>query len=428
MLEGRQMYNLIERLFKICRSITGEGVRETLMILKEHLPNLNIQEIPSGTKCYDWIVPEEWNIKDAYISDQDGNKIVDFKKNNLHVVGYSIPINQEMSLDDLQKNLFSLPEKPEAIPYVTSYFQRLWGFCISHNQRKNLTDQRYRVFIDSELKPGSLTYADFMIPGKTDKEIFISTYTCHPSLANNELSGPALSTILGKYLTSRENYYSYRFVFAPETIGPLVYLSQHRNKLKENTIAAFNLSCVGDNRSVSFLPSRQGNSLTDRIARHILRHKVPEYKEYSYLKDRGSDERQYCSPGTDLPMVSIMRSKYGNSPEYHTSLDNLSVVSIEGLQKSFDLHSECFVLIEKNKTFQSTSIGEPHLARRGLINKLGGGLNSSPKRKMIQDFLSCADGKNDLINIADQIGIYALDLLLIVETLLEMDLIKETIE
>ena len=421
--EGLQMYDLVSRLFDICRSLTGKGVRSTLRIIKEHLPGLAIHEIPSGTRCFDWIVPDEWNIYDAYILDEKGRKLVDFSDNNLHVVGYSVPVDKEVNLDELQNHLFSLSDMPNAIPYSTSYYKPFWGFCITHRERDKLRAQRYRVVIDSELKPGNLTYGDLVLPGRCDKEVLFSTYICHPSMANNELSGPVLATFLARWLNTLDNKYTYRFVFAPETIGAYVYLNEHLQHLKANTIAAFNLTCVGDDRAVSFLPSRNGNTLADRTARHVLRHCIPKFREYSFIHDRASDERHYCSPGVDLPMVSIMRSKYGTFPEYHTSLDDLSVVCPAGFQKSFDLHKECVLLLEGNRVYESKICGEPHLGRRGLVQEMGGLHEINPVRKIIQDFLICCDGSEDVIAIAEKIGVYAGDLLPVVDTLRENGLI-----
>ena len=423
--EGQQIYELVVRLFGICRSITGNGVRQTFQIIQEYIPDLVTYEIPSGTRCFDWVIPDEWNIRDAYIMDKEGKKIINFQDNNLHVVGYSVPINQEMEFDELQEHLFSLPDMPDAIPYITSYFKPFWGFCITKRQREQFKRQRYQVVIDSELSPGSLTYADLLIPGKSRKEVFISTYTCHPSMANNELSGPTLGTFLAKWVQSRDNFYSYRFVFAPETIGPLVYLSSHLKHLRKNTIAAFNLTCVGDDRAVSFLSSRKGNTLTDKLARHVLKHKAPGYCDYNFMKNRGSDERQYCSPGVDLPMISIMASKYGTYPEYHTSKDDLSVVSPAGFQTTFDLHRECFTLLEANRVYGSTIVGEPQLSRRGLDAEFGGGTTISMKRRLVIDFLACCDGTTDLITIADEMSVYGGDLLPVVELLLKHELIRE---
>ena len=421
------MYELIARLFSICRSITGDGVRQTHEILREYLPKLETHEVPSGTQCFDWVVPDEWNIRDAYIADQQGDKIVDFKDHNLHVVGYSSPVDREVSLEELQEHLFSLPEQPDLIPYVTSYYRPFWGFCLPDKQRKKLVNAPYHVFINSELAPGSLTYSDLYLPGQSKEEIFVSTYTCHPSMANNELSGPAVATFLAQWLSTRSNYYSYRFVFAPETIGPLVYLKEHLEYLRTHVIAAFNLTCVGDDRAVSFLPSRAGDTLADQVARHVLKYQATEYQEYDFFQDRGSDERQYCSPGVDLPMVSIMRSKYGTYPEYHTSADDLTVVSPEGLEKALELHKSCIRLIESNRTYQTQIIGEPQLSRRGIVVQFGGGNDPRAhiKRKQLQNFLTCCDGEHDLLNIAETIGAYGEDLVEIAQILTQHDIIKE---
>ncbi len=422
---GQQMYDLAARLFGICRSLTGNGVRETLQIIKGFIPELRIHEIPSGTRCLDWVVPDEWNIEDAYILDEKGNKIVDFRQNNLHVVGYSLPVDQEISLAELGKHLVSDPFKPDSIPYATSYYRPFWGFCLTHNQREGLKDQRYRVVIDSQLKAGSLTYADLVIPGRSDKEIFFSTYICHPSMANNEISGPVLATFLARWFGSRDNRHTFRFVFAPETIGAIVYLSKHLDNLKRKTVAAFNLTCVGDDRAVSVLPSRRGNSLTDRVAMHVLKHKAPGFKAYDFIQHRGSDERQYCSPGVDLPMVSIMRSKYATYPEYHTSKDDLTFISPEGLQGSFDLQKKCVHLLEANRIYKTRIIGEPHLARRGLDGQSLGGRSTCENRIMIQSFMACCDEATDLIAIADKIGVYAGDLIPYADKLVDLGLIED---
>ena len=424
--QGQQMYDLAVRLFDICRSLTGDGVRKTLAIIKEYIPDLCIHEVPSKTRCFDWIIPDEWNIKAAYILDEKANRIVDFSRNNLHVVGYSLPVNREISLTELNKHLISDPSKPDSIPYATSYYKPFWGFSLTHRQREALTEQRYRVVIDSKLEPGNLTYADLVIPGYSEKEFFFSTYICHPSMANNELSGPVLATFLARWLASRENKYTCRFVFAPETIGAIVYLNRHIDHLRNKTLAAFNLTCVGDDKAVSFLPSRLGNSLTDRVARHVLKHKAPGFKEYDFLKHRGSDERQYCSPGVDLPMVSIMRSKYGTFPEYHTSKDNLSFISPAGLQGAYELHKECIHILEANHIYKTKIIGEPHLARRGLDGAPLGGRSLFDQRKIIQNFMACCDGTADLLAIAEKIGVYAGDLLIYAAKLLDLGLIADT--
>jgi len=345
---GALMHNLARKLWPINRSLTGDGVRESLQLLKEDLPKLELKEVPSGTHCFDWVVPKEWNIKDAYIITPSGNKICDFKVNNLNLVGYSAPFNGELSLTELQEHLYSLPEQPNAIPYVTSYYEENWGFCISDNDRQNLADGIYKVVINTKLFNGSLTYGELLIPGITPHEIFISTYICHPSMANNEISGPVVSAFIAKWVQNQPKLrYSYRFVYIPETIGSIAYIKINFENLKK-IFAGFNLSCLGDERCYSFLPSRKGNTLSDITAKHILKWIDKNYKTYTWL-DRGSDERQYCAPGVDMPIASIMRSKYGEYPEYHTSLDNLeSVVTANGLEGSFHVVTKIIEAIEQN--------------------------------------------------------------------------------
>jgi len=424
---GSSIYSFIQELFPLSRSITGDGVRKTLSIIQSsHLADLKLHEIATGTNVEDWIVPEEWNIFDAYIKDKNDHKVIDFNDSNLHVVGYSEAVNKEISNSELQGKLFSLPELPEAIPYVTSYYQKTWGFCLSQNQREKLTDDSYHVYIDSKFHKGSLTYADLVIAGQSDDEIFISTYICHPSMANNELSGPGLGVYLAKWLKGRSNRYTYRFVFAPETIGSIVYMSENLDTLKENTIAAFNLTCVGDNNNTSFLPSRSGNTVTDKVSRHVLNFKKPDHVAYDFIKDRGSDERQYCSPGVDLPMVSIMATKYGEYPEYHTSLDNMDFVSAEGLESSYQLHIDCIDILENNYYYESNIHGEPFLSKRGKGYMIVGGVEneSSSSSQLILDVLSCCDGTKDIVDIADELNMYAKDLFEVFDYLLNEDLIK----
>ena len=305
---GIGAYELAKILFPINRSITGDGVRETLKIISQTLPSLVQYEVPTGTHCFDWEVPKEWNIKNAYLLDPNGKRILDFKNHNLHVVGYSVPIDKEITLDDLQPHLHSIPEQPSAIPYVTSYYKEQWGFCLEHRQREGLKDGSYRAVIDSSLKQGHMTYGELILPGESKDEILLSTYICHPSMANNELSGPTVTTMLAKWLISQPTLrYTYRIVFIPETIGSICYLSQHMDEMKKNTIAGFNISCVGDNRNYSYLPSRKGNTIADRAAKHVLEHHAANYTQYNFL-DRRSDERQYCSIGVDLPVVTVART------------------------------------------------------------------------------------------------------------------------
>ena len=327
MNKNSKMYDWMCDLFPINRSLTGKGVRETLEYLSRLIPDMSICSVKSGTKAFDWHIPDEWRINDAYIEDSKGNKIIDFKDNNLHVVGYSIAINEWLELDELENYLHSLPKQPDAIPYVTSYYSRTWGFCLKHSQREKLKSGRYRVVIKSEIFCGEMNYAEVLIPGRESKEVLLSTYICHPSMANNELSGPIVTTALVQWLTQQKDLkYSYRILFIPETIGSIYYLSQHYKSLQKKIIAGYVITCVGDERCFSFVPSKNGNTLSDRAAKHVLSHISPDYKRYTFL-DRGSDERQYCSPGIDLPIASIMRSKYHEYPEYHTSLDNLDFVT-----------------------------------------------------------------------------------------------------
>lgn len=420
---GDYCYRLAKDLFPICRSLTGPGVRETLAYLSHHLPGLTVHEVPSGSQVFDWTVPDEWIIKDAYITDESGHRIVDFQTHNLHVVGYSEPVNQWLDLEELDKHLYSLPEQPDAIPYITSYYFRRWGFCLTDQQRQALQPGRYHAVINSELKKGILNYAELIIPGHTEKEVLLSTYICHPSMANNELSGPVVTTAIARWLMSLKNrYYTYRIVFIPETIGSIVYINQNINHLKEHVVAGFNITCIGDERCYSFLPSRAGDTLSDRAARHVLSHIDPDFKRYTWL-DRGSDERQYCAPGVDLPIATIMRSKYGEYPEYHTSLDNLDLITPDGLEGGVNALLQAIEAIENNVRLKVTTFCEPQLGKRGLYPTLSTKETRAQVAAMM-NLISYCDGKRSLLEIAEIIGEPMSTLVAILKPLLESGLIE----
>jgi len=422
---GLQMHQLMAKAFPICRSITGDGVRETLRIISDIIP-LTIQEVPTGTAAFDWAVPKEWNIRDAYIADENGNKIVDFRKNNLHVVGYSVPVDKWITLPELQEHLYSLPEQPNAIPYVTSYYKERWGFCISHDERTKLINGKYHVFIDSTLEDGCLTYGEYILKGETAQEVFLSTYVCHPSMANNELSGPVVTAFIAKWLASRPRKYTYRIIFIPETIGSITYLSRNLEVMGKNVKVGFNISCIGDDRAYSFVASRYENTLADKVASNVLTFNHPDFIKYAFL-DRGSDERQYCSPGVDLPLVTLCRSKYGTYPEYHTSLDNLNFVTEEGLLGGYELIRDCINVIENNKVFRVTCYGEPQLGKRGLYPNLST-KGSGASVETMMDFIAYADGNNDLLSVSNIIRKPVREIVPIAEKLLEAGLLEEVKE
>ncbi|EGH4468410.1 DUF4910 domain-containing protein [Campylobacter lari] len=421
------MYELACELFPICRSITGAGFRQSLKILDEAMGGggyIKIHSIASGSKVFDWEVPAEWEINDAYIITPDGEKICDFKQNNLHVLNYSESIDTELNLASLQEHLYSIEEIPDAIPYVTSYYKKRWGFCIKHEDRVKLKEGKYKVFIDAKHhENGVLNYADLLMPStqETKDEILISTYLCHPSMANNELSGPVVATFLAKWLLElKERKYNYRFVFAPETIGSIVYLSKHLKHLQKHTKAGFVLSCIGDDNAYSLIHTPSENTLADKVALHTLKDKN-NFKEFSFL-DRGSDERQYCSPLVNLPVVGICRSKYLEYKEYHTSKDNLNFISEEGLQGGLKAMQEIIMNLEVNEIYQNTVFCEPNLGKRDLYHTIN--TSSTNDIPISCNFLAYCDGKNDVLDIASKLNIQAYELKDLIEKLKFHGLIK----
>lgn len=421
---GKDIHNLAKQLWPINRSITGKGIRETLKIISKHIPKLKIKSVPSNTKVYDWLVPYEWEIKEAYIITPKGKKICDISKNNLHIVGYSIPFEGTLSFNKLKQHLHTLPDQPNAIPYITSYYEKRWGFCLTQNQFNTLDNGNYKIVIKSKLFKGELNYGELLIKGKSKKEIFLSTYVCHPSMANNELSGPTVLTFLTKWIREiKKTNYSYRIIFIPETIGSITYLSRNYKNMKNKIFAGFNVSCVGDERAYSYIPSRRGNTISDSIAKHVLKWTDPNFINYSWL-DRGSDERQYCAPGIDLPIASILRTKFEEFPEYHTSLDELeNVVTPKGLNGGYWALRRAIEAIEKNKIYKTTILCEPHMSKRGLYPTLST-KKSLKQINLMMDFISLCDGNISLLEIADRLNKAIWDLYDIVDKLKKHKLIK----
>jgi len=395
---GWEMHSLITELYPICRSITGEGVRETLKILKKVIP-LEITEIPSGTKVFDWTIPKEWNIRDAYIKNSHGKKIVDFKKSNLHVMSYSSPVSKKIPLTELKKHLHTLEEYPEWIPYLTSYYSENWGFCVCKNDLNNFKSGSYDVVIDSSLKNGSLSYGEYYLKGRNKDEVLLSTYLCHPSLCNDNLSGVVLITHLAKILKTTKLKYSYRFLFIPETIGAIAWLSQNQqniSKIKYGLVA----TCVGDPGISTYKKSRDGANTIDLISQLVLEESGDAYRIVEFFPS-GSDERQFCSPGFNLPVGSLMRTPYGQFPEYHTSADNLDFVTAEHLADSLKKYLDIIYIIENNAVYYNQNPKcEPQLGRRGLYRKIGSQKNSDLDEMAIFWVLNLSDGKHSLLDIA----------------------------
>lgn len=399
-MQTKKIEKYFDLLWPICRSITGNGVRETLKILQEIIP-LKIHEVPSGKKVFDWEIPKEWNIRDAYIITPEGEKICEFRKNNLHIVNYSVPVKKEISFEELNKHLHTIPDKPEAIPYITSYYHKTWGFCISYEKYKKLPQKgKYKVVIDSDLKNGSLTYGDLILKGKTNDEILFSTYICHPSMANNELSGPLITAFLYREIKKIKNRkYTYRFVFVPETIGAINYLHENGKYLIKNLKAGYVVTCAGDNGIFTYKKSRTENTLANRIAEHVLKYQNIPHKIIDFAVG-GSDERQYCSPGFNLPVGSLMRTPYKEYKEYHTSLDNKKFISFSSMLETIQIYFHVVQALELNNFYESSNpFCEPQLVKRNLY-LFNDKREKNPLRLL--HFLAYADGKHDLISIAEK--------------------------
>ncbi len=418
------MHDWARQLFPINRSLTGEGVRETLRFIKGLVPELQVFEVPTGTHAFDWVVPKEWSIRDAWIADANGKKIIDFRENNLHCMGYSAPIDKIVTREELELYLYSLPNQPNAIPYVTSYYKENSGFCLTQTQRDSLGIGPFHIFIDSQLFDGHLSYGELLIPGESPESILFSTYICHPSLANNELSGPVVALALAKYVKSLKNKrYSYRFLFTVETIGSIYYISKHLEELKKNLVCGWVLTCIGDDRNYSYVPTRNGNTLTDNISRRVLKDLVEKYVEYSWL-DRGSDERQYNSPGVNLPVGSLMRTKYGEYPEYHTSLDTLDVISPEGLAGGLSMLVQAVNILETNDTYRVNVECEPQLGKRGMYPNTSTKSSGAQVRNLM-NVISFLDGELDLLGISEICGISYNEVVSIINKLGDVGLVEK---
>jgi aminopeptidase-like protein len=401
------LINLCKELYPIFRSITGDGVRKSLIILSRYVP-FKIIEVPCGKKVFDWVIPDEWNVEEAYILDLETNqKIITIEESNLHIVSYSTPINEIFSFEELKNKLHFLVDKPDAIPYVTSYYKRSWGFCVTYNQYLQLSKiKKFRVVINSNFnKSGSLTYGEFSLKGKSKKEILFSSYICHPQMCNNELSGPVVLTKIAEEISRRGNMnYSYKFILIPETIGAINYISDNLTNLKKNLLAGFVLTCVGDEKEYSIVQSRNGDKYSDTVLQYALKNYTDNnYKIYSWL-DRGSDERQYSSPGVDLPVSTFARSKFGLYSEYHTSLDNFDVISEKGLNDSVDFILKCIEIIETNCFPKVKCLCEPQLGKRDLYPNVST-YESGLTVRGLMNFISYCDGNLSILEIAEKINV-----------------------
>lgn len=400
---GGKIFALMRELYPICRSITGDGFRQTLARLKKEIP-LEVHEVPSGTQVFDWTVPREWNIRDAYVKNSSGERVIDFRRHNLHVVNYSVPIHRKMSLAQLRPHLHTLPDQPDLVPYRTSYYKETWGFCLPHRQLEQMLEDEYEVCIDSTLQDGHLTYGECLLPGESAEEVLISCHSCHPSLCNDNLSGVGVATFLAKHLAQVPLRYSYRFLFIPGTIGSITWLSLNQDRVQKIRHGLV-LTCVGDRGHVNYKKSRRGNAVIDRSVEQVLKHSGQTYEIHDF-SPYGYDERQYCSPGFDLPVGCFMRTPHGKFPEYHSSADNLELMRPASLADSFSKCLSSFFILENDRTYMNQNPHcEPQLGKRGLYRAMGGHRDEKLQETAMLWVLNQSDGQHSLLDIAERSGL-----------------------
>ena len=420
---GQEIYDLVRDLYPLCRSITGQGVRDTLSILQKHIP-VEMHEVPTGTPAFDWVVPKEWNIRDAYIKDAAGRRVIDFKKSNLHVVSYSVPVNRKMSLAELRNHLYTLPDQPKWIPYRTSYYKEDWGFCLSHAQFEQLREAKYEVCIDASLTNGHLTYGEYVLDGEQPDEVLITCHICHPSLANDNLSGIAVAAFLVKCLGQVARRYSYRFLFIPGTIGSITWLCLNEHRV-ERIRHGLVLACVGDSGPFTYKKSRRGNAEIDQAAAHVLKHAGEPYSVVDFFPF-GYDERQFCSPGFNLPVGCFMRTPHGQFPEYHTSADDLNFINAKALASSFATVLLVLQVLEENRTYLNTNPRcEPQLGKRGLYRSVSGQADRSRQELDLLWVLNLSDGQHSLLEIAQRANVPFGSIVRAAKALLTQGLLKE---
>ena len=401
---GEEIYELAVELFPIARSITGPGVRDTLRVLSRHLP-IEVREVATETPVFDWVIPKEWIIREAYIENEFGNRIVDFRHSNLHVLNYSVPVDKVVSLAELKEHAFTIPEQPDLIPYRTSYYAERWGFCMSHNLLMSLPEGSYRVHVDSELRQGALTYGEYVHTGTSDREFLLTTHICHPSMANDNCSGLALLTVLAGKLRARQTRYSYRFLFIPGTIGSLAWLAANEDKIPRIDHGLV-VSCVGDGQGPTYKRSRRGDAFIDRAMAHVLSHQPGQSAKVIDFSPYGYDERQFCSPGFNMPVGLFQRGAHGTFAQYHTSADDLDFIRPEHLAHSYDMLADVIDVVEEDWVpLNLNPKGEPQLGRRGLYAALGGLQASSHGAMPMLWVLNLADGSNSLLAMAERSGL-----------------------